>query len=72
MIANLLEPIGFKIIEASNGQEGLEKARDFLPNLIITDLAMPVMDGLEMTQCLRKLEEFKVRRRNRVCKCLAG
>ncbi len=59
VIANLLEPIGFKIIEASNGQEGLEKARDFLPNLIITDLAMPVMDGLEMTQCLRKLEEFK-------------
>ncbi len=59
VIVNLLEPIGFRLIEASNGQEGLDKAREFQPDLIITDLAMPVMDGLEMTQQLRKLEAFK-------------
>lgn len=53
VIINMLEPIGFEIIEAENGKEGLEKAHKFQPNLIITDLAMPVMDGFEMTQHLR-------------------
>ncbi|WP_232224219.1 ATP-binding protein [Mastigocladopsis repens] len=59
VIVNLLEPIGFQMIEASHGQEGLEKAREFQPDLIITDLTMPVMNGFEMTQCLRNLEVFK-------------
>jgi hypothetical protein len=53
VIINMLEPIGFEVIEAENGKEGLEKAHEFQPNLIITDLAMPVMDGFEMTQHLR-------------------
>ena len=59
VIINLLTPIGFKLVEASNGQEGLEKAREFPPDLIITDLTMPVMNGFEMTQHLRKSKEFK-------------
>ncbi len=53
VLVNLLEPIGFTFTEAENGQEGLEKAREKLPDLIITDLAMPVMGGLEMLQILR-------------------
>ncbi len=59
VIVNLLEPLGFQMIQASNGQEGLEKAREFQPDLIITDLTMPVMNGFEMTQSLRELAEFK-------------
>lgn len=59
VVINLLEPVGFKVIEAGNGQEGLEKAREFKPDLIITDLSMPVMDGLEMTQRLRHSAAFK-------------
>jgi signal transduction histidine kinase/ActR/RegA family two-component response regulator len=59
VIVNLLEPIGFKVIEAQNGKDGLEKAQEFQPDLIITDLAMPVMNGLEMTQHLRSQCEFK-------------
>jgi PAS domain S-box-containing protein len=59
VIINMLEPIGFKLVSAFNGQEGLEKATEFKPDLIITDLMMPVMDGFEMTQQLRKLPEFK-------------
>lgn len=59
VIINLLEPIGFNLIEASNGYEGLEKASKFKPDLIITDLAMPVMNGFEMTQRLRESEELK-------------
>ncbi len=54
IIVNLLEPIGFEMIEAQNGQEGLDKAAEFQPNLIITDLSMPVMDGYEMLRQLRQ------------------
>ncbi len=59
VIVKLLEPLGFKLIEAINGQEGLDKAKIWQPNLIITDLAMPVMDGFKMTQLLRSQPEFQ-------------
>ncbi|MCU0543549.1 MAG: ATP-binding protein [Oscillatoriaceae cyanobacterium Prado104] len=53
VLVNLLEPIGFAIIEASNGKEGIEQAVLTSPDLIITDLAMPVMDGFEFLQKVR-------------------
>jgi CheY-like chemotaxis protein/anti-sigma regulatory factor (Ser/Thr protein kinase) len=56
---SLLTPLGFKIVEARNGQEGFEKACEIYPDLIITDLVMPVMDGFEMTRQLRQLPKFK-------------
>ena len=58
VLVNMLEPIGFQICEAADGKEGLEKAVEFKPDLIITDLVMPVMDGLEMTRKLRQIPEF--------------
>ncbi len=59
ILVNLLEPIGFELVEAKNGAEGLEKAAEFQPDLIITDLVMPVMDGFEMLRQLRKLAQLK-------------
>jgi signal transduction histidine kinase/DNA-binding NarL/FixJ family response regulator len=59
VIVNLLEPIGFIMLEASEGEEGLEKAIAFQPDLIITDLAMPVLDGWQMLAKLRKIEALK-------------
>jgi len=59
VLVNLLEPIGFDMREASNGEECLELAKDFLPDLIIIDLVMPGMDGLELTLGLRQLPEFQ-------------
>lgn len=59
VIINMLEPIGFELKLAFNGREGIEKAVEFKPDLIITDLMMPIMDGFEMTQQLRRLPEFK-------------
>ena len=59
VIANLLKPLGFDVIEASNGQEGLKSAIARSPDLILTDLIMPVMDGFEMMRQLRQLPSFK-------------
>ncbi|WP_223805494.1 hybrid sensor histidine kinase/response regulator [Pseudanabaena sp. UWO310] len=53
VIVNLLEPLGFSLTEAENGRIGLEKTRDKHPDLVITDLAMPVMDGFEMLSQIR-------------------
>ncbi|MGC1393028.1 MAG: response regulator [Coleofasciculaceae cyanobacterium] len=58
VIINILEPIGFEVQSAFNGQEGLKQAVEFQPDLIITDLMMPVMDGFEMARQLRKSPEF--------------
>ncbi len=54
VITNLLTPLDFIVIEASNGQEGLEKVYSFKPDLIILDLMMPIMNGFEFVQCLRQ------------------
>ncbi|MDF5722748.1 MAG: ATP-binding protein [Rhizonema sp. PD37] len=59
VILNLLEPIGFVIQQAENGQQGLTLAAQIKPDLIITDLCMPVMDGFEMLSNLRSAEELK-------------
>ncbi len=56
---SLLTPLGFKIVEASHGQAGLEKAHEMGPDLIITDLVMPVMDGFEMVRQLRQIPKFE-------------
>ncbi|WP_292833334.1 ATP-binding protein [Nostoc sp. JL33] len=53
VITNLLEPLGFNVVEATNGKEGLEKAIALKPDLMITDLFMPEMDGFELIQHLR-------------------
>jgi CHASE2 domain-containing sensor protein/CheY-like chemotaxis protein/nitrogen-specific signal transduction histidine kinase len=54
VIVNLLAPIGFDCFEASNGQEALLQAEKVRPDLIITDLAMPEMDGFELMRNLKK------------------
>ncbi|NEQ50973.1 MAG: response regulator, partial [Leptolyngbya sp. SIO3F4] len=59
VLKNLLAPLGFDIIEAEHGQLGLELAKTHLPDLIITDLVMPVMSGFEMVQGLRKSDNSK-------------
>ncbi|MDX2096467.1 MAG: MASE1 domain-containing protein [Leptolyngbyaceae cyanobacterium bins.59] len=59
VIVNLLEPLGFTVVEAEDGQEGLRKASEVKPNLIITDILMPVMDGYQFLQTIRQSETLK-------------
>ncbi|WP_321518570.1 two-component regulator propeller domain-containing protein [uncultured Bacteroides sp.] len=44
----------YQIIEASNGKEGVEKALQFIPDLIISDVMMPIMDGLDMVKEIKE------------------
>ncbi|MDZ8187517.1 MAG: ATP-binding protein [Nostoc sp. ChiSLP02] len=59
VIVSLLQPLGFNVVEASNGKEGLAKAIALKPDLIITDLSMPEMDGFEFIQSLRRTPEIQ-------------
>ena len=58
VVVQLLEPYGFNMKAAKNGREGLDVAREWQPDLIITDLTMPVMDGHEMLAQLRLSPEL--------------
>lgn len=59
VIINMLEPIGFEVAEASDGEQGLEKAKILKPDVIITDLVMPVMHGFELLKQLQQSPELK-------------
>ena len=59
VLSNLLEPLDFMTVEAENGREGLEKLREWQPDLLITDLAMPVMDGFEFIDHIRSMQDLR-------------
>jgi signal transduction histidine kinase/CheY-like chemotaxis protein len=59
VLNNLLEPLGFIVKEAENGEHALKIMHDSLPDLVITDLAMPIMDGFEMLKQLRSDDNLK-------------
>lgn len=55
----MLERQGFKVVEAANGQEGLERMAAEPPALILLDLMMPRMDGFEFATALRQRGEWR-------------
>ncbi len=50
---------GFTFIEAENGVDAIEKAQEHLPNVILMDAVMPIMDGFEATQKIRTIETIR-------------
>jgi signal transduction histidine kinase/CheY-like chemotaxis protein len=59
LVIEALEPLGFQCAQAANGIEGLTLAQEFRPDLILTDLVMPGLDGFEMARRLRQLPILK-------------
>ncbi|RZI81594.1 MAG: response regulator [Rubrivivax sp.] len=54
MLIDLLRPLGFETIEANNGQAALDQVQAAHPDLVLMDLSMPVVDGLEAMRRLRQ------------------
>ena len=57
MVTFTLKSSGYTVIEAADGQEGLEKAKANAVNLVLTDQNMPKMDGLTLIKTLRSLPQ---------------
>jgi len=60
MLRASLQSSGYEVLTAANGIEGLERFESGRPDLIITDLAMPEMNGLELTQAVRRLDKTPI------------
>jgi CRP/FNR family transcriptional regulator, cyclic AMP receptor protein len=57
--AEILELSNYKVIVAENGKTGVEKALDYLPDLIICDIMMPVLDGYGVLHAVHKNDAIK-------------
>ena len=49
----ILEHVGYRVVEARDGEEGVARAREQMPDLILMDISIPKMDGWEATQRLK-------------------
>ena len=54
LFATIIRHLGFQVIEADDGEVGVQKALAEKPDLIFMDLGMPSMSGIEATVCLRE------------------
>ena len=59
VLRDILVPLGFEVTEAFSGFEGLKKARQIQPDIILVDLRMPNMDGFELTRQIRQILELQ-------------
>jgi signal transduction histidine kinase len=58
-IRDVFKNTNLKIVEAENGQEALTIAKKIVPDIIITDIRMPILDGFELLNELKSLESLK-------------
>ena len=59
MLTRRLKKKGFELIIAGDGQEGIDKAIEESPDLILMDLSLPTMDGWTATAQIKKIEKIK-------------
>jgi len=59
LISYSLTKEGYQVYQAANGKEGIEVAKQVNPDLIILDVMMPEMDGIEACRLMRSMPEFK-------------
>jgi two-component system, cell cycle response regulator DivK len=55
MLKSILERKGFRVVEAVNGREAVERAASECPDLILMDLDLPILDGIEATNRIRQM-----------------
>jgi CheY-like chemotaxis protein len=55
LVADALSPLGFEVELAADGRDGLERARKHAPDLVVTDIVMPVLDGVESARRMRQV-----------------
>lgn len=60
LISIYLSQTGYRVIKATNGQEGIDLIEKEIPDLAIVDVMMPVMDGLALTKLIREQYDFPV------------
>ena len=53
LVTDILEAEGYEVIQATNGNDALESANSQRPDLILMDIQLPQMDGLEVTRLLK-------------------
>lgn len=58
-VIELLKQHGLKVLEANNGVEAIEKVREHFPDLVITEVVMPWMNGYELCQWLKNNSEVE-------------
>ncbi len=59
LISYNLTKEGYHVFTASNGKQAIQKAKEVHPDLIVLDVMMPVMDGIEACRIMRSMPEFK-------------
>jgi CheY-like chemotaxis protein len=59
MLSRRLEKRGFEVLIATDGAQGVEIAQNSMPNLILMDMSLPVMDGWEATRTLKGAPETR-------------
>jgi len=59
MVSFTLKGAGYEVIEAVDGQDALDKAKQRAFNLVLTDINMPRMDGLKLLENLRKISQYQ-------------
>jgi PAS domain S-box-containing protein len=69
VLANMLTPLGFQISEADSGQEALQKTKLWQPHVVLMDLIMPGMDGVETIQQLRHFEMENIAHGQHINRC---
>ena len=53
LLRRIFERAGHEVSDAGNGAAALQAVRESAPDLVVTDVMMPVMDGVELIRCLR-------------------
>lgn len=59
MLSRLLQDQGYRIVEAENGQQGVERFKEHAPELVLLDAAMPIMSGFDACAAIKALPEGK-------------